>query len=125
MAFSTYKIEAFQGMDQSRGANGAPGTSPDALNFICEKGALKTVRAMAAALPHPPAGCARLFQGFFRDAAGADSTALLASGNGCVYALVEGSWRSLGEGFQSDDWCAVNYRHGADDWLILVNGRDS
>ena len=124
MAFSTYKIEGFQGMDQSRGADGAPGTSPDALNFICEKGAMRTARAMAACQPHPPAGCSRLFQGFFRDENGADSAFLLAAGNGCIYVLADGAWRSLGEGFHSDSWCAVNYRHGGDDWLILVNGRD-
>jgi len=124
MAFSTYKIEAFQGMDQSRGAYGAAGTSPDALNMVCRKGQLMTARAPLACAPHPPAGCARLFQGFFRDAAGADRTALVAAGGGAVYALLDSAWTCLGSGFASDDWCAVNYRHGSDDWLILVNGRD-
>lgn len=125
MAYSTYRIAAFQGMDQSRGAYGAPGTSPDALNMICRRGALTTARSMAACAPHPPAGCSRLFQGFFRDAGGTDRTTLAAAGNGSVYALVNGAWTCLGSGFQSDDWCAVSYRHGADDWLILVNGRDN
>ena len=124
MGFSTYKIAAFRGMDQSRGQYGDTGTSPDALNMICRSGALATERAPAAVTPGPPAGCARLFQGFFRDENGADRTVLLAAGNGSVYALTEGEWRCLGSGFHSDDWCAVNYRHEADDWLILVNGRD-
>ena len=124
MGFSTYKIAAFRGMDQSRGLYGEPGTSPDALNMICRGGALTTARAPAPTSPKPPAGCARLFQGFFRDENGADRTALLAAGNGSVYALISGTWQRLGSGFQSDDWCAVNYRHESDDWLILVNGRD-
>jgi len=124
MAFSSYKIAAFKGIDQSRGLYGDAGTSPDALNMICRQGALTTVPAPAARTPHPPAGCTRLFQGFFRDANGADSMALLASGNGSVYTLKNGAWQSLGSGFQSDDWCAVSYRHGDDDWLIMVNGRD-
>ncbi|MBR4441753.1 MAG: hypothetical protein IKS52_00600, partial [Clostridia bacterium] len=124
MAYSTYRIAAFQGVDQSHGFHGEPGTSPDALNMICRGGALMTARASAAQTPRPPAGCVRLFQGFFRDENGADATVLLAAGGGSVYALRNGAWQSLGDGFQSDDWCAVNYRHESDDWLILVNGRD-
>ena len=124
MAFETYRIAAFRGVDQSRGVYGEAGTSPDAANMICRKGALMTCRAPAVAEPAPPNGCARLFQGFFRNESGADSMALVAAGGGHVYALTGGAWRDLGGGFQSDDWCAVNYRHEDEDWLILVNGRD-
>ena len=124
MAFETLKITAFKGVDQSRGLYGDMSTSPDAVNMICRKGALSTARAMAAEQPAPPAGCVRLFQGFFRDESGADSRALVAAGGGHVYALVGGGWRDLGGGFRSDDWCAVNYRHEDEDWLILVNGQD-
>ena len=124
MAFETVKIAAFRGIDQSRGLYGDAGTSPDALNMICRRGALMTARAPAPHPPHPPAGCARLFQGFFRDEHGADAAVLLAAGQGHVYALTGGAWQDLGGGFQSDDWCAVNYRRADEDWLILVNGRD-
>ncbi|MBO4883996.1 MAG: hypothetical protein J5602_01660, partial [Clostridia bacterium] len=84
MAYSTYRIAAFQGVDQSHGFHGEPGTSPDALNMICRGGALMTARASAAQTPRPPAGCVRLFQGFFRDENGADATVLLAAGGGSV-----------------------------------------
>ncbi|MBR3505294.1 MAG: hypothetical protein IKO07_13775 [Clostridia bacterium] len=124
MAFETFKITAFRGVDQSRGVWGEPGASPDAVNMICRKGALMTWRAPAATEPAPPAGCARLFQGFFRDQNGADSRTLVAAGGGHVWALTGGAWHELGSGFQSDDWCAVNYRHEDEDWLILVNGLD-
>ena len=124
MAFETCRIAAFRGVDQSRGVWGEAGTSPDAMNMICRQGALMTCRAPAAIEPAPPAGCVRLFQGFFRDENGGDSTALAAAGGGHVYALTEGVWRDLGGGFRSDDWCAVNYRRADEDRLILVNGRD-
>ena len=124
MAYSTYRIAALRGVDQSHGFYGERGTSPDALNMICRGGAMTTARAPAMLKPKPPEDCERLFQGFFRSENGADSTYILAAGGGRVYALKNGAWQCLGEGFQSDDWCAVNYRHEDDDWLILVNGRD-
>ena len=116
------QIEAFQGIDQSAGDFGrSAAASPDALNFISRFGALRTSRApLDWKTPLPQAG-ERIWQAFF----GADRTVLMASGGGCVYALAGGEWKTLGEGFASDDWRAVNYRHGEDDWVILVNGVDT
>lgn len=125
MSDSMLRISAFRGIDQSRGDYSADAsTSPDALNFICRDAALMTAPGMTALSPAPPSGCVRLFQGFFRNADGEDVSRLLASGNGAVYALSDETWLCLGSGFSSDDWCAVNYRHEADDWLILANGKD-
>ena len=94
------------------------------MNFICRGGVLERAGGMTACSPQPPVGCVRLFQAFFRTDDGADDSRLVAAGNGCLYALIDENWTVLGEGFASDDWCAVNYRKENNDLLILVNGRD-
>lgn len=118
---SILRINAFQGIDQSAGEYGAnAATSPDALNFVCRYGALRTSRAPLAWKSPLPCRCSRLFQAFF----GPERAELLACGGGHIFVLRENGWQILGSGFQSDEWQAVNYRHEADEWIILVNGVD-
>ena len=122
MSNTLLRVRAFRGLDQSRGDwNGDPATAAQCVNFICRGGVLERAAGMTAFSPQPPAGCVRLFQAFFRTD-GADDSRLVAAGNGCLYALINGAWTALGTGFASDDWCAVNYRRGGDDLLILANG---
>lgn len=123
MSNTLLRVRAFRGLDQSRGDwGGDPAAAAQCVNFICRGGVLERASGMTAISPQPPAGCVRLFQAFFRTD-GADDSRLVAAGNGCLYALTGGAWTTLGTGFASDDWCAVNYRKGESDLLILTNGR--
>ena len=119
----TLTISEFHGVDQSRGVHNADAaTSPDSLNFISRYGYLRTTRGARVykSTPLLPASGKRVFQGFF----GTDSV-LMASGGGKVFALKNGAWVTLGSGYKSDAWSAVNYRHEETDWIILVNGVDT
>lgn len=123
MSDKLLRIRAFRGLDQSRDAFGSdPATSPQCQNIICRRGMMERAAGMSAESAQPPQGCTRLFQGFFRTEAGVDCPRLIAAGNGCLYALGDDGWTTLGSGFESDDWCAVSYRRESDDTLILTNG---
>lgn len=123
MSDKLLRIRAFRGLDQSRDVFGSdPSTSPQCQNIICRHGMLERAAGMSARSPQPPQGCIRLFQGFFRSETGDDCPRLIAAGNGCLYALGDDGWTTLGSGFSSNDWCAVNYRRESDDTLILTNG---
>ena len=125
MSNTLLRVRAFRGLDQSRGAwNADAATAAQCVNFICRGGVLERAGGMTAFSPQPPSGCVRLFQAFFRTD-GADDSRLVAAGNGCLYALIDGAWTTLGSGFASDDWCAVNYRKGESDLLILANGQSA
>ena len=124
-------IDAFTGIDQSRGTHsGDYGSSPDAVNFITRDGILKTAGGVSTfGDPVEDEAVGRLFQGFFRDSNNQDHTAVVMTLNGKIYGsqITDGSlgsWVLLGSGFRSDDWSAVNYRDETNDWIILTNGVD-
>lgn len=127
-------IDAFTGIDQSRGIHsGDYGSSPDAINFIAREGILKTAGGVSKYGPAVPVEVSgddgRLFQGFFRDAQHNDHTALVLTIEDRIYGAevtdsAELVWKELGNNFSSDDWTAVNYRDETNDWIILTNGVD-
>ena len=49
----------------------------------------------------------------------------VASGEGKLYMLSNGSWNLLGSGFQSNNWDFINYKYNNEDVMILVNGKDN
>lgn len=120
----TVLIPGFTGLDQSRGIHNSDlSTSPDAMNFVSRYGFLRTHHGVSARYPALPVACRSIKQAFFRDPdTQQDSTFLLAYGGGKVHALKDGAWVQLGEGFASDDWSCVNYRHETDDWFVMTNG---
>jgi len=126
MSFKRLRIAGFRGLDTQMGDfHGDLSTSPDAVNFVCSDGVMRTAggtREYAARLP----GCgARLYQAFFRDrATGADRRVMMASGGGALYALTGGAWEQIGSGYGSDEWEAVNYRKDDQELILMVNGVD-
>ncbi|MBQ2955690.1 MAG: hypothetical protein IJE08_04435 [Clostridia bacterium] len=126
MGFRRLRIAGFAGIDTQKGDfHENLSTSPDAVNFICENGAMRTAKGTEAYAPVLPLEGARLFQAFFRDdETQEDRERLMASGGGCLYALMDGGWVQIGAGYASDDWRAVNYRSEDRELILLVNGSD-
>ena len=126
MGFRRLKIHGFKGLDTQKGDfHGDVSVSPDAVNFVCADGVLKTAGGTMECAPQLPVKGARLFQAFFRDAAtGADKRMLMASGEGRIYALTGGAWKLIGSGYGSDEWETVNYRRDDRELILMVNGRD-
>lgn len=126
MSMKRLKISGFRGMDTQLGNfHGDASTSPDAVNFVCEDGRLMTVGGTSQYAPELPVQGSRLIQGFFRDReTREDRRVLMAAGSGGLYALEDGAWRLIGNGYQSDEWRAVNYRSGDKEQVLLVNGCD-
>lgn len=123
---SRLTIAQFSGIDQSRGDyNSDLTTSPDALNFVARYGFIRTHRGVSTYLSALPTGCERIYQVFFHGTGDTDTTRLVASGGGKLYALVSSTWAQIGTGFTSNAWQVVNYKHDEDDWAIFVNGVDS
>ncbi len=123
MGYRKLRINGFAGLDTQKGDfHDDAATSPDAVNFICRNGCMETAGGTRQYAPVLPEKCTRLFQAFFGPAGG--EPVLLAAGGGRLYALKEGVWSMIGEGFQSDAWRAVSYRNGAEEQILLVNGRD-
>ena len=104
MGLKRVKISGFQGLDTSKGEyHENPGTSPDAVNFICRDGRLMTAPGTAEYAPTLPETGRKLFQAFFRNPeTQEDERVLMASGGGKMYALKAGAWTKIGEGYASD-----------------------
>lgn len=126
MGFKRLRISGFKGLDTQKGEfHEDAAVSPDAENFICEDGALRTAGGTREYAPRLPVKGARLYQAFFRNTAdGADRRVLMASGEGGLYALAEGEWQQIGSGFSRDEWEAVNYRSGDQELILMTNGAD-
>ena len=126
MGFKRLKITGFKGLDTQKGDfHTDASVSPDAVNFICADGVMRTAGGTREYAPQLPAEGARLFQAFFRDAqTGADRRVLMASGGGRLFALENGAWRTIGGGYQSDEWEAVAYRKDDSELILMVNGVD-
>ena len=126
MGFKRLRISGFKGLDTQKGDfHDDLSTSPEAENFICGNGRMATAAGTREYAPSLPAEGTRLFQAFFRDeATKEDRRVLMAAGGGRLYALKEGEWTQIGEGFGSDEWRAVNYRSGEEERILLVNGID-
>lgn len=120
----TVAIPGFTGLDQSRGIHNSDlSTSPDAMNFVSRYGFLRTHHGVSARFPALPSACTGVRQAFFRNPdTQLDSSFLIAYGGGKVYALKNGAWVQLGEGFATDQWSGVNYRHEENDWYVMTNG---
>ena len=68
MGFRRLRIAGFSGIDTQKGDfHENLSTSPDAVNFICENGVMRTAKGTEAYAPVLPVEGARLFQAFFRD----------------------------------------------------------
>ena len=126
MGFKRLKIAGFNGLDTQKGDfHGDASVSPDAVNFVCADGVMKTAGGTREYAPQLPAEGTRLFQAFFREAqTGADRRILMASGGGRLFALVNGAWKEIGSGFRSDEWEAVSYRKDDRELVLMVNGVD-
>ena len=126
MGFRRLKIVGFNGLDTQQGDfHRDASVSPDAVNFICTDGVMRTAGGTREYAPVLPVEGARLFQAFFREAeTGADRRLLMASGGGKLFALESGVWREIGSGFHSDEWEAVSYRKDDRELILMVNGTD-
>ena len=132
MAERKLNIDAFTGIDQSRGLySGDYASSPDAVNFRTHNGMLMTTGGIAkygAKVPNSVYASTdgRLFQGFFRDASGNDTTKIVMALHGRLYAANPdaGSWTAIAGSLSNNNWHAVNYRDGTNDWIIFTNGVD-
>ena len=125
MGFRRLKIHGFKGLDTQKGDfHEDASVSPDAVNFICADGVMKTAGGTREYAARLPVQGARLFQAFFRDGGnGADRSVLMASGGGGIYALVNGAWKQIGSGYGSDEWESVSYRRNDEELILMVNGR--
>ena len=126
MGFRRLKIHGFKGLDTQKGDfHGDASVSPDAVNFICADGVMKTAGGTREYAERLPVKGARVFQAFFRDGGnGADRRVLMASGGGGIYALEAGVWKLIGAGYGSDEWETVSYRRNDEELILMVNGRD-
>ncbi len=119
MRKASLKIERFAGRDERR--NGFSG-SAEAVNVVCENGALKRCRGTTLYCM-APSGTSRIFSGCIREN-GAVAERLIACGDGKVYVYAGNVWQLIGSGFESDDWDSVNYRHGENDCILMTNAKD-
>jgi len=126
MGFRRLKISGFRGLDTQKEAFHADASvSPEAVNFICADGVMRTAGGTREYAPQLPVEGARLFQAFFREnGSGAAGSMLMASGGGCLYALRDGAWKQIGTGFHSDEWEEVSYRKDDRELILMVNGQD-
>jgi len=134
MAERKLSINAFTGVDQSKGEHSADiGSSPDAVNFIARFGDLRTANGVtqygiAAPVSIYESANGRLYQGFFRDATTHEEfTKIILALHGRIYVSDPGceEWTAIGAGFTTNDWYAVNYKHETTDWIIFTNGIDT
>ena len=93
MASFTYRIESFQGLDQSRGESLiSPSFSPDAMNMDTSEGELEVTRGYVKHLPAavPAVGTSKINRiCFFRSASGVIPMAIT---GGFVYTYSDGAW---------------------------------
>lgn len=122
-------VTDFTGINQSKGVYTADyASSPDAVNFICRNGMLRTAGGtvqLGSKIPHPTEPelveiKPRLFQAFFRAVDGTGYSKLLASFDSQIYAYDETNsiWVPIGY-TTSDGVDFVSYRHGLNEWAIF------
>ena len=132
MAERKLTVDAFTGVDQSRGLhNGDYGSSPDAVNWRTHNGVLSTVGGVSKYGVKIPASVyqstnGRLFQGFFRTAQGVDYTKIIMALHGRLYVADPGAaeWTAIAGTLANNNFHAVNYRDETNDWIIFTNGVD-
>ena len=122
-----FDISSFRGLDQSMSdVGGDIRTSPDMANFVIEDGRMKRAPGATQWGPILPASGdeTTIMEAAYHREDGTTEYRLIAGAGGKLFRLDGSSWVTVGSGFKSNKWDAINYRKNTEEWHIITNGVD-